>query len=305
MSVSLARPTADHITGPNRAAELRGILLTLLSALIFSCTNTAAKWVMQDIPTGELLFLRGVVALAFAAMLIPRQALSDLAQGGQLRLHLLRVGCSSIEVFCFYWVIARTPLADMTAIYLAAPIYVTAMAALFLRERVGWQRWTAVCAGFVGVLLAVRPTGEGLSPAALIGVIGSVLYAVSLVATRGLRNTPSMVLVATQMMGLLVLSAGTAAWGWIMPSSIQFAAMIGIGLASMMAFWCVNEGLRLAPASAVVPINYSSILWATVLGWLVFDDVPALTTFLGSAIIVAAGLSILLRFGRQTPTTEG
>ena len=298
MSLALPRPVADPPTRPDRTDDLRGILLTLLSAVIFSCTNTAAKWVMHDIPTGELLFLRGVVALAFVAALIPRRDVMALMHGGQLRLHLLRVVCSCVEVFCFYWVIARTPLADMTAIYLASPIYVTAMAAVFLRERVGWRRWAAVCAGFVGVLLALRPTGQGLSPAALVGVMGSVLYAVSLVATRRLRATPSTMLVATQMAGLLVLSASTIAWGWVMPSTVQFAAMIAIGLASMVAFWCVNQGLRLAPASAVVPINYSSILWATALGWLVFGDIPALSTLIGSAIIMAAGLSIMLRFGR-------
>ena len=244
---------------------------------------------------GEMLWLRAVAALACLTLLIPRSDIQALWRTSRPGLHLLRVACSATEVFGFYWAVARTPLANMTAIYLAAPIYVTAMAAVFLREPVGLRRWAAVGAGFIGVVLAVRPSGEGMSFPALVAVGGSVLYAVSLVATRRLRDAPSAVLVGTQMAGLLVVSTFTVASGWVMPTSWQFVAMAGIGAASTVAFWCVNHGLRLASASAVAPINYSSIVWATAMGYLVFGDVPALATLAGAAIIVASGLAIALR----------
>ncbi len=296
-------PASPHHVAPE--AELRGIVLTLVSAILFSGTNAAAKWVMHDVPTGELLWMRGIVALGLISLAITRAELAALRRSGQMGLHVLRVLCSSIEVFCFYWVIAHTPLADMTAIYLAAPIYVTAMAALFLRERVEWRRWAAVLAGFAGVLIAVRPSGAGLSVWALVGVGGSVLYAVSLVATRQLRGAPSTILVATQMAGLIVMSSLTALPShsfpaWMMPTALEFALMLAIGVVSMVAFWCVNQGLRLAPASAVAPINYSSILWATAAGYLIFDDMPTFSTLLGAAIIIAAGLFIVLQRARSS-----
>lgn len=295
-------PSPHHVAPE---AELRGIVLTLVSAILFSGTNAAAKWVMHDVPTGELLWMRGIVALGLISLAITRAELAALRRSGQMGLHVLRVLCSSIEVFCFYWVIAHTPLADMTAIYLAAPIYVTAMAALFRRERVEWRRWAAVLAGFAGVLIAVRPSGAGLSVWALVGVGGSVLYAVSLVATRQLRGAPSTILVATQMAGLIVMSSLTALPSrsfpaWVMPTALEFALMLAIGVVSMVAFWCVNQGLRLAPASAVAPINYSSILWATVAGYLIFDDMPTFSTLLGAAIIIAAGLFIVLQRARSS-----
>lgn len=277
------------------ARPLRGILLTLASSLMFSCTNAAAKWVMHDIPTGEMLCLRGIVALSIISAFISPADRRALLYSRQLRLHGARVLCSSIEIFCFYWAIARTPLADMTAIYLASPIYVTAMAALFLREAVGWQRWLAVAAGFAGVLIAVHPSADSLSAAALVAVGGSLLYAISLVITRRLRKSPSTVLVATQMAGLIVVSGLTSLSGWVMPSAAQLLAMAAIGVVSMVAFWCVNQGLRLAPASAVAPINYASIVWATALGFLVFGDTPAVSTLVGAAIIILAGLAIVLR----------
>jgi drug/metabolite transporter (DMT)-like permease len=285
-------------------STFRGIALTLVSAILFSTTNAAAKWLMGDIPTGELLWVRSIVAFSLVSLFIRRGDWIALWSGRQLHLHLLRLVTSAIEVVCFYWAISRTPLADMTAIYLASPIYVTAMAAIFLHEPVGWRRWSAVVVGFAGVLVAVRPSGETVSVPMLVAVGGSILYATSLVVTRRLRATPSAMLVATQMAGLFVLSSATSALGWVMPSVGQLSLMGAIGLVSMIAFWCVNEGLRLARASAVAPFNYTSIVWAMSLGFFVFGDIPPVTTMVGAAIIVTAGLFIMLRERKLSETNS-
>ena len=285
-------------------SSFRGIALTLVSAIIFSMTNAAAKWLMGDIPTGELLWVRSIVAFTLVSLFIKRSDWAALWSGGQLHLHFLRLATSAIEVVCFYWAISRTPLADMTAIYLASPIYVTAMAAIFLREPVGWRRWSAVVVGFAGVLVAVRPSGDTVSGPMLIAVGGSLLYATSLVVTRRLRATPSTLLVATQMAGLFCLSTASSALGWVVPTTGQLSLMVAIGVISMIAFWCVNEGLRLARASAVAPFNYTSIVWAMALGFLVFGDFPAASTLVGASIIVTAGLFIMLRERKLSETNS-
>lgn len=287
-------PLLSSVTA-ERQDILRGISLTLLSAILFANTNAAAKWVMTGIPTGELLFIRSIVALGVVSFFIPRHEVARLRTGGQLRLHLLRTTCSAIEILGFYWAISMTPMADMTTIYLASPIYVTALAAVFLQEKVGWRRWSAVLVGFSGVLVAMRPSGASVSTPVMVAVGGSMLYAISLVVTRRLRSTPSTVLVATQMSMLVVLSSATMAVEWTMPSVLQVVVMVVIGVVSMAAFWALNEGLRLAPASVVAPFNYTSILWATLLGFLVFGDVPATATLSGAGIIVCAGLFIMMR----------
>jgi drug/metabolite transporter (DMT)-like permease len=292
--------TASPVLPSERQNTLRGIGLTLVSAILFANTNAAAKWVMTGLPTGELLWIRAIVALGVVSFFIPRHEWSRLRTGGQLHLHALRNICSATEILCFYWAISKTPMADMTTIYLASPIYVTALAAVFLQEKVGWRRWSAVFLGFVGVLVAMRPSGESVSAPVLVAVGGSMLYAISLVVTRRLRSTPSTVLVATQMITLIGLSSGTALLGWIVPSLVQIGVMVAIGLVSLVAFWAVNEGLRMAPASAVAPFNYTSIIWATLLGFLVFGDIPATTTLTGAGIIVGAGLFIMMRERRVT-----
>ena len=275
-------------------AGLAGIALTALGVFLFAGCNALAKWVVADMPVGEMLFVRSAVALLLLAPFVSRRELAAARAGGRLWLHALRVACSAVEVGCFYWALASLPLADVSTIYLAAPIYVTGLSALFLGERVGWRRWSAVLTGFAGVLIALQPGAVALSPQALVTVGGSVLYAVSLVATRGLRGTPNILLVGTQVAALLALSAMTAP-GWLRPTPSEAVLMALIGVVSMAAYLCVNRGLQLAAASVVAPFQYASIVWAVMLGWLVFGDVPGAPMLWGAAVIVGAGLFIVLR----------
>lgn len=186
------------------------------------------------------------------------------------------------------------PLADVSAIYLASPIYVTGMSALFLGERVGWRRWTAVLAGFAGVLIALRPTGAALSPYALVALAGSLAYAVLMVSTRRLRGVPNSVLVFTQVGALFVATMATAP-DWVWPTPLEAVLLALVGVISMAGFLCLNRGVQLAMASVVAPFQYSSIVWAVVLGWTVFGDIPGAATLVGAAVIIAAGLFIALR----------
>lgn len=289
---------------PRRQA-LAGLLITLLGVFVFSGSNALAKWLVASYPVGETLFFRSSVALLILLPLIGRREIAQTRAGGRFWLHALRCGFSAIEVGCFYWAITAVHLADASAIYLACPIYVTAMGALFLGERVGWARWAAVLAGFAGVLVALQPGAGSLSPQALVAVGGSLLYAVSLAATRRLRGTPNIVLVASQVAALNLLCLATAPFGWIMPSPRDGLALALVGLISLAGYLCVNRGLQLAPASAVAPFQYSSIVWTTVLGYAVFGEAPSMALLLGSAIIVAAGVAVVLAERRAPVPVEG
>lgn len=301
MSLNLRRELASGLLPGSGAVArgmtdaLAGIGFTVLGVLLFAGCNALSKWLVVGTPVGEILFLRSVVALLLLAPFIHRRDLVALRAEGRWGLHFLRVGFSVVEVGCFYWALSGLPLGDTSTIYLAGPIYVTALSAVFLRERVGWRRWTAVLAGFVGVLVALRPTGAALSPHALVAVGGSLLYAGSLVATRRLRGTPNALLVASQIAGLLLLSGATAAFGWVLPTPGEAVLLALVGVGSMGGYLCVNRGLQLAPASVVAPFQYTSIVWAMALGALVFAETYAPATLLGAAIIVAAGVFIVVR----------
>lgn len=291
-SKSVQHSTAGLIA-VTRSNSMAGIGLTLISIVLFSGSNALAKWVFASVPVGETLFMRGIIATMLIAPFIRVRELREMRHGGQLGLHLLRVGCSAIEIGCFYWSITGLPLANATTIYLAGPIYVTAMAAYFLGETVTWRQIAAVTLGFAGVLVAMQPQAQSFDLHAVAALVGSLLYAISLVATRGLRRTPNTLLVGSQMAALALVSLATMPLGWVIPSTMQAMQMLTIGLVGVIAYACVNRGLQLAPASVVAPFNYGSIIGATVLGFLVFDDIPSTATLAGAAIVIAAGGLVL------------
>ncbi len=290
---------------PSRpASRLRGgtlgILLTLVSCLLFAAGNAVSKSVLQSVPMFEVLCLRAVLTVLLLAPLIHRSDLRRARAAGSLWLHGLRVGCSSCEVCCYYTGVMLLPLADVSAIYLASSIYVTAMSAVFLHEAVDWRHWVAVGVGFVGVLVALAP-GAGsvpgsfgsFGPSALIVVLGSVIYAISLVATRRLRGAPNLVLVISQTAGLAVVTAVTLP-GW-QPIGVGEAGMVALaGLFSLAGYLTMNRGLQVAMASVVAPFNYSAIVWAAMFGFLIFGEVPGASVLLGAAIIIGAGLFLAL-----------
>ncbi len=298
---------AGVVDAPIVGGHLAGIGLTLLSVGLFAACNALAKFLVLRFPVGEMLFVRSVVAVLLIAPFLRRRDFAQIRAAGKPGLHLLRSLFSAIEVAGYYWAITLLPLADASTIYLAGPIYITALSAIFLREQVGWRRWAAVLIGFAGVLVALRPTGDAataLSPQAAVALCGSFLYAVSQVVTRRLRGTPTSFLVASQMAALLVLSIGSAAWGWVMPAPLDAAMMCLVGLLAMIAYFCANRALQLAPASVVAPFQYASIIGAIVLGYLVFAEIPAGRTLAGAAIIVAAGCFILAREKRRNAATS-
>jgi len=192
--------------------------------------------------------------------------------------------------------------------YLAGPIYVTALSVVLLGERVGWRRWGAVMVGFVGVVLALRPSAASFTLPALIALGGSIFFAVLMVTTRMLRHTSEMVLISGQVGATLLFGAMFAPFRWVTPSLRDFLLLSLFGVVSIAALACVNRSLKLAPASVVVPYQYTMIVWAVVLGNVVFGDAPDLFTLAGAAIIIAAGLYIFWREqvrGRQKSTSPG
>jgi drug/metabolite transporter (DMT)-like permease len=210
-------------------------------------------------------------------------------------LQLLRVTLSTLDVAGFFVASVYLPLADVITYYLAGPIFVTAMSAIFLREKVGWRRWTAILIGFCGVLIALRPSAQTVSLPALIALGGSLSFATLMLITRSLRKTPDIVMASSQFVGTFLLGAGLSAYHWVPPTPGSLAIFALAGCISVTALFCVNRSLKLAPASVVVPYQYSMIVWAVIFGFVVFGDVPQVATIVGAVIIIGAGFYIYLR----------
>jgi drug/metabolite transporter (DMT)-like permease len=277
-----------------RSARLAGIGLMLAGVCLFSFGDALGKVLVATYPVNELLLLRATVPLMILLTLIWRQraTLPRLERPG---LQLLRMVLSTAEVAAFFVAVVYLPLADTITYYLAGPIFVTALSAIVLREQVGWRRWSAVMVGFCGVLIALQPSAQTISWPALIALAGSLSFAALMIVTRSLRATPDIVLAATQFAGTFSVGAVLAPFAWRTPGLPDLGLFVLAGCISIVALLCTNRALKLAPASVVVPYQYSMIVWAVMFGYAVFGDVPSVATIVGAAIIIAAGLYIFLR----------
>jgi len=262
------------MTAPPRSAALAGIGLMALGIFLFCCNDALGKWLLGTYSVWQMLLIRSIGAIALLSPFIWREGRAAFTAAPRPGLQILRVSLSVMESIMFFWALSYLPLADTVTFYLAAPIYVTAISALVLKERVGWRRWSAVVVGFIGVIIALRPSTATLTWPALIAIVGSLGFAVFLIITRMLRGTYDVVMVSGQFGAMLVVSGAVAPIGWIRPSLIDFGLMMVLGVVAMTAFAC---------------------MWAVVLGWLVFGDVPDAFTLTGAAIIIGAGLYILWR----------
>jgi drug/metabolite transporter (DMT)-like permease len=277
-----------------RSARLAAIGLMLLSIFMFSFGDALGKFMVATYSVGQLLWLRACAALIVLLPMIWRYR-AEFMHLERPWLQLLRVTLSTLEVAAFFLASVYLPLADVITYYLACPIFVTALSAIVLRERVGWRRWSAVLIGFCGVLIALRPSSQTVSWPAMIALGGSLSFAVLMLITRSLRATPDIVLASSQFAGTFVLGALLSPIGWVTPSLGSLSLFAAAGCISAGALLCVNRSLKLAPASVVVPYQYSMIIWAVIFGYFVFGDVPSIATIAGAAIIIGAGLYIFLR----------
>jgi drug/metabolite transporter (DMT)-like permease len=290
--MSILTKISTAADGPS--ARLAGIGLMLLSIFMFSFGDALGKFMVATYSVGQLLWLRACAALIVLSPMIwrHRAAFANLERPW---LQLLRVVLSTLEVAAFFLATVYLPLADVITYYLACPIFVTALSAIVLREHVGWRRWSAVLIGFSGVLIALHPSAQTVSWPAMIALGGSLSFAILMLITRSLRATPDIVLASSQFMGTFALGALMSPFGWVAPGIGSLGLFAAAGCISVCALLCVNRSLKLAPASVVVPYQYSMIVWAVMFGYFVFGDVPQPATILGAAIIIGAGLYIFLR----------
>ncbi|WP_046866080.1 DMT family transporter [Microvirga massiliensis] len=276
-----------------RSASFHGILLMLLGILLFSINDVMGKWLVATYSVGQVLLLRSAAALVVltAAIWYRGERLYFPSAPG---LYILRIVFSTLEVACFYWAVMWLPLADVMTCYLAAPIYVAAIAAVWLKERIDLLRVSVIAVGFVGVVLALRPSSETLTLPVTVALVGSLCFALLMITTRRLRDTSGTSLVLGQTLGALVFGAIASPFGWVSPSSLDFVLLSLLGLIAMTGHICVNRSLRLAPASVVAPFQYTLIVWAIILGYLVFGDIAELWTIIGAAVICGAGVALIV-----------
>jgi drug/metabolite transporter (DMT)-like permease len=279
----------------NETSPVRGILWMLAATSIFVGLDTVAKYLSQTYPVPQVLWARYIFHMVLIVLFLGRRLPLTL-RTARLGLQLLRSVFLLTATGFFFTAISFVPLADATAIMFVAPILVTALSMPLLREYVGPRRWASVFVGFLGALIIIRPGTEAMDPAALFALGAAGAYGLYQIATRRLSgsDTAYTTLFYSGSVGALATSLFVPLF-WVPPSPEDWAIMASLGLFGGLGHFALIRALEAAPIATVTPFNYASLLWATLLGFVVFDDLPDVWTALGAAIIAGSGLYIVYR----------
>ncbi len=277
--------------------RLLGIAIVSGAYFCFAVLDASAKWLVRSLPVLEVVWLRFAAHVLF--MMVPMARAGGITLSGVRRpgLQVLRALMLSSMTAMNFWALQYLQLAETGSVQFAVPILVALFGAWLLQERLDRGRWAAVITGFAGVLVIMRPGTQGFHPAIMLAACNAVMYALFNLLTRRLAATdPPAVTNVLSAFGAVVLIAPFALSVWVTPTTVQQWALIALtGLAGGTGHLCLAHAHRYAPASTLAPFLYQQILYMTLLGFIVFGDVPGTAVLVGAAIVVASGLYLLWR----------
>lgn len=218
------------------------------------------------------------------------------------RLHLIRVILGWSAQIGIFYAVTQLLFADITTLQFTRPLFVTVLAVFILRENVGWRRWTATLIGFVGVLVVARPGQASFDRASLVAIASSAMFAGTVILIRRLSSTDS----PTQILfyylaGGTVLSASPMFWLWTMPLITDWPLILLIGIFSTGAMVCTVRGFAIGEASMLGPMDYTRLIYAVLIGYFLFAEIPDEWTAVGAVVIIGATLYLARHGGRSGP----
>jgi drug/metabolite transporter (DMT)-like permease len=277
---------------PARADRpFRGIALILASTVFLGTSDVTAKYLSATLPSIEIAWIRFLVfALIMVPVMVPGSPVYSL-RTRQPGFQLLRGAALLSSSLFFISGLRFLPIAEASATGFVSPLFVTALSILFLGERVGLRRWLATAVGLIGVLIILRPGTSAFHPAAFFPLVSALGWACTLIMTRMMsgKEHAATIMTYSSIAGVCILTV-LVPFVWVVPTWHDILFGILIGVASTAGQWIVVLAFRYADASVLAPFSYSQLLWVSILGFLVFGEVPDVWTITGAIFIVASGL---------------
>ncbi len=273
---------------PNKV--LQGALLILLGEALLAVMGAIIKHLSTDLPTEVIVFYRNVFGLLILLPIAYHGGLRQL-KTQRLKLHFLRAALGLSAMYGFFYVLGNIPLAEAFLVKLTAPFFMPIIAAIWLKERIGHRTLWSIALGFVGVIFILRPGTESFSPVALIGIGSAVLASAAKISIRHMGKSESSVRIVFYF-GLFssLLSAIPLMWRWQTPLLHHWPYIALMGLMGTLGQLALTRAYRIANPGQIGPYVYSSVIYGATLGWFIWGEVMLLTTMIGSAIIILAGL---------------
>ncbi len=272
-----------------------GVLYGIASVACFAMMDASVKW-LDMFPVGQVLFSRFFFGLIPILMLVPRGEFKTFYKTSRPKLHAFRAITGTLAIIALFIALREIPLADVVSLTFGGPIFVTLGSIFFLSEKVGIRRWLAVLIGFFGMLLIVKPAYEELNIYYIFPIIFCIFFACVALSIRSLSSTEPNYRIALYF-SLLSMIVGllTLPFGWVMPNKFELFLLIFTGLVGSVANILLTVSLRYAEASLVTPTKYLNLVFAILLGYFIWSEIPKLLTLVGAGLIIISSVIIFMR----------
>ena len=272
-----------------------GVLYGIASVACFAMMDASVKW-LDMFPVGQVLFSRFFFGLIPILMLVPRGEFKTFYKTSRPKLHAFRAITGTLAIIALFIALREIPLADVVSLTFGGPIFVTLGSIIFLSEKVGIKRWLAVLIGFFGMLLIVKPAYEELNIYYIFPIIFCIFFACVALSIRSLSSTEPNYRIALYF-SLLSMIVGllTLPFGWVMPNKFELFLLIFTGLVGSVANILLTVSLRYAEASLVTPTKYLNLVFAILLGYFIWSEIPKLLTIVGAGLIIISSVIIFMR----------
>jgi len=295
-------------TGPaggELSSNVYGIGWMLLAGLFFSVMVALIHQLGSHFPSVEIVFFRSLVQLCVLSVVFWRAGFASL-KPNRPGLQLVRSLLAVALINCNYYAFTKLPVADVTAIGFSRNLFVVILAMVFLKERLNGVRLLVTLVGFFGILVIVRPGAGVFDESAGIALFGACLGAVMMTLIRKLTAEDSnLVMMVYPALAISTMTSLPAMMVWVMPTPAELGLLILMSLIGIVGQWCLIQGFRLGEATVVAPANYVRLVFAAILGFYLFAEIPDAYTITGSLIIIASNLLLIFQEGRATKPKTG
>jgi drug/metabolite transporter (DMT)-like permease len=284
--------------------ELLASLLVVCAFTIFTAMAVLIRLAAEHLAIIVVIFIRQVVTMLLMAPFFWASR-KQIRHPAGLKMHVFRGITAVGAMLCGLSAIVYVPLADVTAIQMTEVLFVTGLAALILREQVGWRRWSATVIGFIGVIVMLRPLGGGVDPFVLVALLGAVFSAFAVMTLRlGSMHDTAMTVLFYQGLVVIALSGPLAYWFWTPPTAESLRIVFLMSLIMGAGQWLFTTALRMGQASALAPLNYLRLVMMATVGYWLYDEVPSLATLLGALLIMGSATYTVHRNAQRRKEAE-
>ena len=275
--------------------NMQGALWLVSGGFIFTSNSAMIRLLSTEIESVQTAFFRAFFSvLLLAPMMLTGRVKSWQSQ--RIQGHFWRTAMGTTSMVLGFYAVSMLPLADATALAFSQPLFSVVLAALVLREKVRWRRWSATIVGFIGVLVMVRPGSGSLQPGAAVALLNALASATSILLVRRLSDSEKPLMILTQFaLFSTLLLAGPAIWFWKWPSAWGWALAIGVSISATIGQYFWVQAFAVGEMSAVAPFDYLRLPFAVFVGWMIWSEMPVIWTYVGAAIVIASALYIAYR----------